>query len=46
MKLQDYCKYVEDLGAGEIMIYSIDRDGSRIKFDLNLINWLPNRFRY
>ncbi|MBK7140287.1 MAG: imidazole glycerol phosphate synthase subunit HisF [Bacteroidetes bacterium] len=37
MKLQDYCKYVEDLGAGEIMIYSIDRDGSYKGFDTNLI---------
>lgn len=37
MKLLDYCKYVEELGAGEIMLYSIERDGSYKGFDTKLI---------
>ena len=33
----DYAKFVEDMGAGEIIINSIDRDGSRKGYDLNLV---------
>ena len=34
----DWAKEVELLGAGEILINSIDRDGSRKGFDLKLLN--------
>lgn len=35
--LIDYLKRVESLGAGEIMINSIDRDGEMLGYDLELI---------
>ncbi len=33
----EWCKKLEDLGAGEIMITSIDRDGTGVGCDTNLI---------
>jgi cyclase len=33
----EFSKYIEDQGAGEIMINSIDRDGLMIGYDLDLI---------
>ena len=32
-----YLKKVEEIGAGEVLINSIDRDGSRLGYDLKLI---------
>lgn len=34
----DFAKYLQDIGAGEILINSIDRDGAKSGFDLDLIN--------
>lgn len=31
---------VQDLGAGEIFLNSVDRDGSRLGYDLELIQWV------
>ena len=36
--LLDYLKKVEDLGAGEILINSVDRDGSGEGYDIGLLN--------
>jgi len=33
--VSDWCKYVEDLGAGEIIITSIDNDGRRNGFNID-----------
>ena len=34
---EDWAKRLEDLGVGEIMVNSIDRDGEMVGYDLNLI---------
>lgn len=34
--IQSYLKQIEDLGAGEILVNSLDRDGSRLGYDYNL----------
>jgi cyclase len=34
----DFARYLQDLGAGEILINSVDRDGARCGFDLDLVN--------
>ena len=36
--LLDYLKMVEDLGAGEILVNSVDRDGSGEGYDIGLLN--------
>ncbi|MGI0482881.1 imidazole glycerol phosphate synthase subunit HisF [Geminocystis sp. CENA526] len=36
-KVKEWARIVQDYGAGEILINSIDRDGSRMGYDLNLI---------
>ncbi len=41
-KVNDFVKKVEKLGAGEIFINSVDRDGSYKGFDLELINEVCN----
>ena len=38
-------KYVEELGAGEILLYSIDRDGTWSGFDLKLVQDVVNAVR-
>lgn len=38
-------KYLENLGAGEIILYSIDRDGTWSGFDLKLIEEVVNAVR-
>ena len=38
--VSDFSKKVEDYGAGEILINSVDRDGSGEGFDIELINLL------
>jgi cyclase len=41
----DAARYMEDLGAGEILLYSIDRDGTWSGFDLKLIHDVTNVVR-
>jgi imidazole glycerol-phosphate synthase subunit HisF len=36
--LLDWVKQVQDFGAGEILLTSVDREGAKKGFDLNLIN--------
>lgn len=36
IKLSDWCKKVEKLGAGEILLTSMDADGTQNGFDLNM----------
>jgi len=36
--LKDFAKKMEDYGAGELIINSIDRDGTCIGYDFNLID--------
>ena len=36
-KLSDYIKKIEDLGAGELLINNIDRDGMGNGYDLKLL---------
>lgn len=38
----DHAKQMEELGAGEILINSVDRDGSYKGYDINLINEICN----
>jgi len=38
----DWAKKMQDLGAGEILLTSIDRDGSKQGYDLELINQISN----
>jgi cyclase len=38
----EFAKRAEDLGAGEILINSVDRDGSYLGYDLELINSICN----
>ena len=37
MKLEEYIKSIEDAGAGELILNSVDRDGMMQGFDMNLI---------
>ena len=38
INLKDFFKKIQDFGAGEVLINSIDRDGSGKGFDIDLIN--------
>ena len=38
INLKDFLKKIQDFGAGEVLINSIDRDGSGKGFDIDLIN--------
>jgi imidazole glycerol-phosphate synthase subunit HisF len=38
--VEEWIKKVEDLGAGEILIQSIDRDGSGLGYDLELLKFV------
>ena len=40
IELNNYIKKVQDNEAGEIFIQSIDRDGSLLGYDLNLLNYI------
>tara|TARA_Y100000817_G_C16858684_1_gene544994 strand:+ start:2535 stop:3341 length:807 start_codon:yes stop_codon:yes gene_type:complete len=42
MKIEYYSKIVEDLGAGEILVNSIDRDGMRCGYDIDLLKKVCN----
>lgn len=44
-KLSDYIKKIEDLGAGEILINNIDRDGMGTGYDLNLLKLIQKTSR-
>lgn len=37
LKAKDWAKKVQDLGAGEVLVNSIDRDGSKMGFQVDLI---------
>ena len=39
-ELNNYIVQVQDNEAGEIFIQSIDRDGSLLGYDLNLLNYI------
>lgn len=41
----DFAKKIVDLGAGEILINSVDRDGSYSGYDLDLINQVSNNVK-
>ena len=41
----ELCRKVEDAGAGEIILQSVDRDGTRTGFDLELIRTVAARSR-
>ena len=43
-KLTDWINTFQDSGAGEILINSIDRDGTRMGYDLNLVKSTINHF--
>lgn len=38
INLEKYLEYVQQLGVGEILLQSIDRDGAKTGFDIELIN--------
>lgn len=42
LNIKDYTKKVVNEGAGEIIVNSINRDGSKLGFDINLINSIPS----
>lgn len=42
-KLADYVRKVVDLGAGEIVINSVDKDGTRTGFDLKLVESITSK---
>jgi len=37
ISLEDHCKFIQDFGAGELLIQSIDNDGCMKGYDLDLI---------
>ncbi len=39
----DWAKKVEELGAGELLVTSIDRDGTRLGYDLDLLNLITSQ---
>ena len=39
-EIKDWIKEIEDRGAGEIMITSIDKDGTMTGFDIELLNFI------
>ncbi len=41
----DWCKKVEDLGAGEILLNSIERDGQRTGYDINILKEISNNIQ-
>ena len=40
LRPQNYVKKLEDFGVGEILLNSVDRDGSKTGFDLSLIQMI------
>jgi len=45
LEAASFAKKAEQLGAGEIFLNSIDRDGKKCGFDLDLINKVANKVR-
>ncbi len=45
MNVQDFCQKLESEGAGEIFLTSIDRDGSRLGYDVELISKVSDAIR-
>jgi cyclase len=41
----DWCRRAEELGAGEILLTSVDRDGTNAGFDLDLLRAVTARLR-
>jgi cyclase len=41
----DWAKEVEELGAGELLVTSIDRDGTRLGYDLDLLRTISTNVR-
>jgi imidazole glycerol-phosphate synthase subunit HisF len=41
----DWAKEVEELGAGELLVTSIDRDGTRLGYDLDLLRAITSSVR-
>lgn len=41
----DYARQLEDLGAGEIFLNSVDRDGSRLGYDIELLNSVSEKLK-
>ena len=44
-KLINHIKEIQDYGAGEIFLQSIDKDGTLEGFDLNLINFVKDHVK-
>ncbi len=44
-QVQDWAKEAEDRGAGEILINSIDQDGTMEGYDLNLVKLVTNKIK-
>lgn len=42
---EEYIKKISKFGVGEIMVNSIDRDGTGNGFDLNVLNFVPKNFQ-
>jgi len=45
MKADQFARHVEKLGAGEIFLNSIDRDGSKLGYDLELLKLVSSSVR-
>ena len=43
LDVKDYCNEVERLGAGEILLTSMDRDGTKTGFDNELLNTITSQ---
>ena len=41
----DWVKEVENLGAGEILLTSMDRDGTKNGYDLDLLRWTSSNIK-
>ncbi|MGQ9514411.1 MAG: imidazole glycerol phosphate synthase subunit HisF [Thermoproteota archaeon] len=45
LDVEDWCKRVQDLGAGEILLTSMDSDGTRAGYDLELMRKVSESIR-
>ena len=43
LTVYDWCKQVEDLGAGEILLTSMNRDGTQKGYDINLLKMITEK---
>ena len=44
-EILDFSKRIESLGAGEILLNSVDRDGTGEGYDIDLINYVTNQIK-